>query len=319
MDKTIKGRFAPTPSGFLHLGNIFCSLLAWLSAKSKGGSIVLRIEDLDSMRCPRNNADRLAADLEWLGLTWDEGAYCSTDTDSYFQSQRSAIYEHYFDLLAQQEHIYPCFCSRGELHAANAPHLSDGRVIYPGTCYRLSPTQRMSKAANRKPAYRVHVPDETIFFEDGHYGYQRFMLARENGDFIVRRSDGVYAYQLAVTIDDALMGVTEVVRGWDLLSSSPLQIYLHRLLGFQPPSYTHIPLLTAPDGRRLAKRDLDMDLDLIRKDYGSPEPIIGYLAYLAGQLDHYEPVKAEDLLAIFDLKKIPQHNIVVPAQLPKLL
>lgn len=314
-----KGRFAPTPSGFLHLGNIFCSLLAWLSAKSQGGSIILRIEDLDSMRCPRTNADRLAFDLEWLGLTWDEGAYTDTVNESYFQSQRFAIYEEYFNKLQEQGHIYPCFCSRGELHAANAPHLSDGRVIYPGTCYRLTPEQRLAKAAQRQPAYRVHVPDEAIFFEDGHYGYQRFLLAKENGDFIVRRSDGVYAYQLAVTIDDALMGVTEVVRGWDLLSSSPLQIYLHRLLGFKPPSYTHIPLLTAPDGRRLAKRDQDMDVELMRKDYGSPEPIIGYLAYLAGQLDHYEPLKAEDLLPIFDMNKIPQHNIIVPAQLPKLM
>lgn len=318
MQQQIKGRFAPTPSGFLHLGNIFCSLLAWLSAKSKGGSIVLRIEDLDSMRCPVKNADRLAADLEWLGLTWDEGAYCGSDSSTYFQSQRSAIYEEYFQRLKAEGHIYPCFCSRGDLHAANAPHLSDGRVIYPGTCYSLSEEQRQAKAAQRQPAYRVHVPDETIFFEDGHYGYQRFMLARENGDFIVRRSDGIFAYQLAVTVDDALMGVTEVVRGWDLLSSSPLQIYLHRLLGFKPPQYTHIPLLTAPDGRRLAKRDLDMDLDLIRKDYGSPEPIIGYLAFLAGQLEHYEPISAQDLLQIFDLQKIPTHNIVVPPQLPKL-
>lgn len=315
----VKGRFAPTPSGFLHLGNIFCSLLAWLSAKSQGGSIVLRIEDLDSMRCPKENADRLAKDLEWLELFWDEGAYSGSDDTSYFQSQRSAIYEEYFNKLQEKGLVYPCFCSRGELHAANAPHLSDGRVVYPGTCYRLTPKQRLAKAKLRKPAYRVHVPDNTLFFEDGHYGYQRFILSQENGDFIVRRSDGVYAYQLAVTVDDALMGVTEVVRGWDLLSSSPLQIFLHKELGFTPPSYTHIPLLTAPDGRRLAKRDLDMDLDLIRKDYDSPEPIIGYLAYLAGQLDHYEPIKAAELLPLFDKDKIPKHNIVVPAQLPKLV
>lgn len=314
----VKGRFAPTPSGFLHLGNIFCSLLAWLSAKSKGGSIVLRIEDLDSLRCPRSNADRLATDLEWLGLTWDEGAYSSSNTEDFFQSNRFEIYAKYFKQLEEMQLIYPCFCSRGELHAANAPHLSDGRVIYPGTCYQLTTEQRLKKSAQRKAAYRLHVPDEAIFFQDGHYDHQRFLLARENGDFIVRRSDGVYAYQLAVTVDDALMGVTEVVRGWDLLSSSPLQIYIHKLLGFTPPQYTHIPLLTAPDGRRLAKRDQDMDVELIRKEYGSPEPIIGYLAYLAGQLDHYEPLKATDLLAIFNMDKVPRNNIIVPTQIPKL-
>lgn len=314
----IKGRFAPTPSGFLHLGNIFCSLLAWLHAKSQGGSIVLRIEDLDSLRCPKSNADRLAQDLEWLGLTWDEGAYCSSNSGEYFQSQRFAIYAHYLDQLQQQGNVYPCFCSRNELHTVNAPHLSDGRVIYPGTCYKLTPEQRLAKTKTRKPAYRLHVPDANIHFTDGIYGHQVFNLATENGDFIVQRSDGVYAYQLAVTIDDALMGITEVVRGWDLLSSAPLQIYLHRLLGFTPPSYTHIPLLVAPDGRRLAKRDHDMDVELIRKEYSSPEPLIGYLAYLAGQLEHPEPISTNELLKIFKPQNIPRHNIVVPAQLPPL-
>ncbi len=315
---TIKGRFAPTPSGFIHLGNIFCSLLAWLNAKSQGGSIVLRIEDLDSMRCPRSNADRLAKDLEWLGLIWDEGAYVGPRGDSYFQSSRFPIYEAYFQKLLQKEVIYPCFCSRNELHTVNAPHLSDGRVIYPGTCFRLSREERLLRAQKKVPAYRLHVPDVEITFVDGNYGPQRFNLARENGDFIVRRSDGIYAYQLAVTIDDALMGITEVVRGWDLLSSSPLQIYLHALLGFKPPQFLHIPLLVAPDGRRLAKRDQDMDLELIRQTYDSPEPLLGYLAYLAGQLQHPEALSALDLLKIYDPSKLPAHNITVPAELPRL-
>lgn len=314
----VKGRFAPTPSGFMHLGNIFCCLLAWLSAKSKKGKIVLRIEDLDSVRCPRINSDRLATDLEWLGLTWDEGAYISDNSDEYFQSNRSAIYTTFFEKLLQQGIIYPCFCSRNELHSINAPHLSDGRIIYPGTCYKLSPNERLIKASTKAPAYRIHVPNETICFNDGCYGTQLFNIAKENGDFIVRRSDGVYAYQLAVTIDDALMGITEVVRGWDLLSSSPLQIYLYNLLGFQQPSFTHIPLLIAPDGRRLAKRDKDLDLEVLRKSYVSPEPIIGYLAYLAGQLEHPEAISVSELLKIYNPKLIPTHNIVVPTQLPKL-
>lgn len=317
-NKKLKGRFAPTPSGFIHLGNIFCSLLAWLNAKSQGGSIVLRIEDLDTVRCSREKADRLAQDLEWLGLYWDEGAYTEANSTSYFQSQRFDIYGSYLEQLEATGNVYPCFCSRNELHAANAPHLSDGRFIYAGTCYGLSPEERSLRAQSRRPAYRLHVPDQTIEFTDLLYGKQGFNLAKENGDFIVRRSDGVYAYQLAVTIDDALMGITEVVRGWDLLGSTPLQIYLHKLLGFEPPQYMHIPLLVAPDGRRLAKRDADMDLDRIRQSYDSPEPLIGYLAYLAGQIANPEPITAQELVKLYQQDKIPRHNIVVPAQLPKL-
>lgn len=313
----IRGRFAPTPSGFLHLGNVFCSLLAWLYAKSQGGEIVLRIEDLDSMRCPRSNADALAKDLEWLGLYWDEGAYCGSDSETYFQSNRFGIYEPYFYTLLTRRQIFPCFCSRNELHVADAPHLSDGRVIYPGTCRSLSYQQRAEKARLRKPAYRVRVPEETISFVDGHYGPQSFDLARENGDFIVRRSDGVYAYQLAVTIDDGLMGINQVVRGWDLLSSTPLQLLLYRLLDLPAPSFCHIPLLTAADGRRLAKRDGDTELAVLRQRFkGSPEPIIGHLAYLAGQIDKPEPLTAQNLLSLFDPQKLPLHNIIVPAELP---
>ena len=317
-EKTVWGRFAPTPSGRIHLGNIFCSLLAWLQAKSQGGKIVLRIEDLDSTRCPRANADALAADLEWLGLTWDAGAYCSSNSEDYFQSRRFPIYARYLQRLVERELIYPCFCSRGELHAANAPHLSDGRVIYPGTCRHLSAAQREAKGRQRSPAYRIKVPDEPLSFQDGLYGRYTACLAQECGDFIVRRSDGVYAYQLAVVIDDALMQVNQVVRGCDLLSSTPMQLYLYQLLQLPIPHFIHIPLLVAPDGRRLAKRDKDLDLTELRRLYSSPEPIIGYLAYLAGQLSHPEPLRAEDLLSCFDLSRVPTQNIVVPPTLPPL-
>lgn len=180
INTTVKGRFAPTPSGFMHLGNIFCCLLAWLSAKSKGGKIVLRIEDLDTIRCTRTNADRLAADLEWLGLTWDEGAYTGNNDDNYFQSNRFEIYQQYFEKLKDQEAIYPCFCSRTELHAVNAPHLSDGRIIYPGSCYKLSKSERLAKEKLKRPAYRLHVPDKNIVFTDGNYGPQTFNLDRKS-------------------------------------------------------------------------------------------------------------------------------------------
>lgn len=312
----VRGRFAPTPSGFLHLGNLFCCLLAWLCAKSRGGSILLRIEDLDARRCPKSNADALARDLEWLGLTWDEGAYCGTDSGAYFQSSRSDIYGDFFARLQKQGLAYPCFCSRNELHAASAPHLSDGRVIYPGTCRSLSAEQIAAKSRQRRPAYRLRTDGGLIEFTDGHYGRQAYDISRENGDFILRRSDGVFAYQLAVTADDALMGVTQVVRGWDLLSSTPLQLYLYRLLGLTPPrEFFHIPLLTAPDGRRLAKRDGDTELGVLRRRYGSPEIIIGWLAYLAGQLPKPEPITPAALLPLFDPQKIPHDSIVVPQQL----
>lgn len=309
------GRFAPTPSGFLHLGNVFCSLLAWLYAKSRGGKIILRIEDLDTQRCPRANADALARDLAWLELFWDEGAYSGAGSEAYFQSQRSAIYEEYFNKLAEQELVYPCFCSRAELHAAEAPHLSDGRVLYSGVCRQLTKAERELKMQRRRPAYRLQVQDEAISFTDGHYGAQSYNLACESGDFIVRRSDGVFAYQLAVTMDDALMGVTQVVRGCDLLSSTPMQLYLYRLLNLTPPDFCHIPLLTDPDGRRLAKRDGDLEISLLRRQYGDPRPIIGLLAYLAGQLPKPEPISAQELLPLFDPAKIPTHNIVVPREL----
>lgn len=311
MKAKIRGRFAPTPSGFLHLGNIFCSLLAWLHAKSQDGNILLRIEDLDVARCPSQNADQLKADLEWLGLTWDEGAYINANSQEYFQSKRSTVYEKYFHKLQEQGLVYPCFCSRSELHAAEAPHLSDGRIIYAGTCRQLSEQERIRKAQHRAPAYRLLTKDVPINFIDGHYGPQQYNLAAESGDFIVRRSDGVFAYQLAVVVDDALMGITEVVRGCDLLDSTPMQLYLYELLGFQAPDFFHIPLLTAMDGRRLAKRDGDLEIARLRQHYKAPEPIIGQLAYWAGQLEKPEPITPQELLPIFDRNKIPTENIKV--------
>lgn len=309
------GRFAPTPSGFLHLGNVFCSLLAWLYAKSRGGRIILRVEDLDARRCPRENARVLAQDLLWLGLAWDEGAFCGERSESFFQSGRGGIYARYFAELEARGLVYPCFCSRNELHAAEAPHLSDGSVLYAGTCRGLSAAEREARARLRPPAYRLKVDDTPISFDDGHYGVQAYDLTRSAGDFIIRRSDGVFAYQLAVTIDDALMGVTQVVRGSDLLSSTAMQLYIYRLLGFAPPAFCHVPLLVDAGGRRLSKRDGDLEIAVLRKRLGSPEPLIGYLAYLAGQLPKPEPLAARDLLPLFRPEKIPHEPIVADADL----
>ena len=243
--RPVTGRFAPSPSGRLHLGNLACSLLAWLSAKSQGGRIVLRIEDLDAERCPRVYADLLEQDLAWLGLTWDEGGSTGGAHAPYYQSECGDIYTESYRKLEQRGLVYPCFCSRSQLHAASAPHTSDGNVIYPGTCRGLTPEEIAEKRKKKAPAYRLMVPDEEITFTDGCMGTHTENLLRDCGDFYLRRADGVFAYQLAVVVDDARMGVTEVVRGADLLSSTARQLYLYRLLGLQPPRFAHCPLLLA--------------------------------------------------------------------------
>lgn len=305
------GRYAPSPSGRMHLGNLCCCLLAWLSAKSKGGKVVLRIEDLDTARCPRKFAELLQQDLAWLGLSADEGGDMGGPDGPYYQSERSAIYQQFYDVLWKKGLVYPCFCSRSQLHAADAPHRSDGQVVYAGTCRNLTPEQAAEKALRRPPAWRVRVPDETIGFTDGHLGYYEENLARDCGDFYLRRADGVFAYQLAVVVDDAFMGVTEVVRGADLLSSTPRQLWLYRTLGLNAPEFIHMPLLLAPDGRRLSKRDGDESLENLQAKY-TPEEIIGRLAYACGLQKAPDPRTPAELADGFSWEKVPRQDIVLP-------
>ena len=302
------GRFAPSPSGRLHLGNLACSLLAWLSAKSQGGRIVLRIEDLDAARCPRVYADQLEEDLRWLGLVWDEGGSTGGPHGPYYQSECAPIYLESYHKLEEMGLVYPCFCSRAQLHAASAPHTSDGNVVYPGTCRNLTPAQIAEKRRTKAPAWRVKVPDEEISFTDLCMGEHRENLLTGCGDFYLRRADGVFAYQLAVVVDDARMGVTQVVRGADLLSSTARQIYLYRLLGLTPPVFAHCPLLLDADGRRLSKRDGDQSLEHLRGRYTAPE-IIGKLAYLYGLQPEPAPRTPESLLADFDWAKVPKQDV----------
>ena len=308
--KTVVGRFAPTPSGKMHLGNVLCCLVAWLSARSQGGKVLLRVEDLDPERSSHDYERQIEEDLRWLGLTWDEGGLEAAG-GRYCQSGRSGIYEQYFDILKRENLVYPCFCSRAELHAADAPHLSDGRYFYPGTCRNLTPEEAAEKAKKRKPAWRVKVPDETIQFTDLHYGPYAENLAAECGDFVVRRADGVFAYQLATAVDDGLMGVTEVVRGRDLIGSTARQLWLQRTLGLPSPVYGHIPLLTDWDGRRLSKRDGDLDLARLREKW-RPEEIIGMLAEAAGILPAYRPVSARELVPLFSWGKVKKGDVRLP-------
>ena len=310
----VTGRFAPSPSGRLHLGNLACSLLAWLSAKHQGGRIVLRIEDLDAERCPRKYADALEEDLRWLGLFWDEGGSHGGPNGPYYQSECAAIYTESYNKLEAQGLVYPCFCSRAQLHAASAPHTSDGNVIYPGTCRGLTAEQIAEKRKKKAPAYRLMVPDEDITFTDGCMGPHTENLLRDCGDFYLRRADGVFAYQLAVVVDDARMGVTEVVRGADLLDSTPRQLYLYYLLGLTPPVFYHFPLLLTAEGRRLSKRDGAVGLDSLQ-DRLPPEEILGRLAFLAGFNPSAAPKTAAELLADFAWEKVPRQDIRIPAGL----
>ena len=306
MEKQIIGRFAPTPSGRMHLGNVFAALLSWLSPRSKGGGWILRMEDLDTLRTKAEYAEVLREDLQWLGLHWDE--------ETAAQSTRSAVYDRYFEELREKNLLFPCYCTRSQLHNVNAPHLSDGTYVYAGTCRDLTPAQRAEK--KRDPSWRVMVPDREYALHDLVQGDYRENLLTDCGDFVVRRADGIYVYQLAVTVDDGESGVTEVVRGWDLLGSAPRQMYLQELFGFEHPRYAHIPMLMAPEGRRLSKRDQDLDMGALRSRL-KPEQLIGVLAHAAGLTETAAPISAKELATVFDWNKIQGKEIVV-TELEKL-
>lgn len=297
MQDKVVGRFAPSPSGRMHLGNIYTALLAWLSARSAGGRFLLRIEDLDPQRSRAAYADDIRSDLAWLGLTWDE--------EMPLQSSRADAYARCFDRLD----TYPCYCSRQELLCASAPHGQDGARVYAGTCRGLTPQQR--GRFRRAPSWRVRVPDQIVCFTDGVFGLQRQALGEQCGDFIVRRADGVYAYQLAVVCDDAAGGVTQVVRGCDLLFSTPRQIWLYETLGFRVPAFYHVPLLVAPDGKRLSKREKSLDMGALRLRY-TPQALLGKVANAARLTPSPAPISAEELLPAFSWDRIGRQNVTIP-------
>ena len=296
------GRFAPTPSGRMHLGNVFSALIAWLSVRARGGEMVLRMEDLDTQRTSVAFAEILREDLAWLGLDYDR--------ETPPQSRRTAAYNGYFEKLREMGLLYPCYCTRSQLHSVNAPHLSDGTYVYPGTCRNLTDAQR--RAFDRAPAWRVKVPDKTWTVEDRVQGTYTCNLSTDCGDMVVRRADGVYVYQLAVTVDDGEAGVTEVVRGMDLLSSAPRQMYLQELFGFPHPVYAHVPMLLASDGRRLSKRDRDLDLGVLRQRI-TPETLIGTLAFASGLIDQNVPISARELSKEFSWEKLNGDSIFLDA------
>lgn len=295
------GRFAPSPSGRMHLGNAFSALMSWLYVRKNGGTMVMRIEDLDKIRCKKEYCDLVKDDLAWLGLDWD--------LEAPMQSTRGEAYEAALARLGSLGVLFDCACSRADLGASSAPHASDGHVIYSGRCRDL-PDEQKRIIASKPHSVRVKVPQRIITFSDRIYGEYSQDLAKECGDFVLKKADGMYAYQLAVVVDDIFCGVDTVVRGCDLISSTPRQIYLYELLNEAPPEYCHIPMLVDSSGRKLSKRDRDCDFGYLRQSL-SPQQVIGRLAFMSGLIDRDEPVSAGELLQIFDIERIKKQNIAL--------
>ncbi|HVL14745.1 MAG TPA: tRNA glutamyl-Q(34) synthetase GluQRS [Gemmata sp.] len=302
------GRLAPSATGAQHLGNARTYLAAWLSARSAGGRVVLRIEDIDSPRVKPGAADEAAADLRWLGLDWDG--------EPVVQTRRLALYAAALEELKRQELVYPCTCTRSDVAAAaSAPHADHEGPTYPGTCARRRAADAESLAAEGKPfAWRFRLTDSPAF-TDLFAGEQRIDLGQLGGDFVVWKSAGTPAYQLAVVVDDADAGVTEVVRGDDLIPSTPRQLLLYRALGLTPPAFAHVPLVVGEDGRRLAKRHGDTRLAALRAAGVRPEALVGLLAWSCGWQEAPESIAARDLLPRFRLAAIPPRPFVLTAEL----
>lgn len=307
------GRLAPSPTGYLHLGNAWAFLLAWLATRSQGGQLILRLEDIDPQRSRPEYAAAIVEDLRWLGLDWDQGPDAGGPAAPYEQSRRGQIYAAALDRLTAAGLTYPCFCTRKELrHLAAAPHIDDRGAPYPGTCRCLSVEQQQAMLrAGRSAAVRLRCPEEPVTFEDKLLGRQFFRLHECGGDFALRRSDGVVAYQLAVAVDDALMGVNQVVRGRDILPSTPRQIALLRLLGYTAPTYAHVPLLLDRDGQRLAKRHHSLALQRLRQQGADPRSVTGLLGRLAGLNPEGLPLGPAALLSSFDPVRLPREDVRV--------
>ena len=301
----IRGRFAPSPTGSLHVGNARTALLAWLDVRSRGGLLAMRVEDLDGPRVRPGLEARILDELRWLGLDWDEGPDVGGPRGPYRQSERGAIHAAALDRLRGAGLAYPCFCSRAEIaQASQAPHLSDEGPRYPGTCRDLSRGEQARRAARRPPAWRFRVPDGPVSFRDRFHGECSFDVVATVGDFVVARADGVPAYQLAVAVDDAAMGVTDVLRGDDLLPSTARQLLIYRALGLPVPAFAHVPLVVGADGERLAKRHGDLSVGELRARGAAPAAVVGLLAAASGLAPAGARVMPADLVAGFRLEAV---------------
>lgn len=304
---SFRGRFAPSPTGRIHLGNARSALLGWLQARAAGGLFLLRVEDLDRARCRPQYVDDLMRDLEWLGLTWDE--------QPLFQSARDDVYRDAQAKLEREGLVYPCFCTRAEIaRAASAPHgLSDEGPRYPGTCARLSSAESSERSRTRAPAYRFRAQPGEVRFVDGLQGPYSQDVEAVVGDFVVRRNDGVASYQLAVVVDDAATNISHVLRGDDLLSSTPRQIQLYTALQLPQPEFFHVPLVMGEDGKRLAKREGAFALAELRERGLPAERVLGVLSAWSG-LGDGSPVSLQELVSTFRTEALPRAPVVAHEQ-----
>ncbi len=313
----MSGRYAPSPSGPLHLGNLRTALIAWLQARLAAMPFILRMEDLDLPRVKPGSSEQIIADLHWLGLDWDEGASITNPGSGgpsapYAQSARNPFYQKAFQQLLDKDLIYPCYCSRKDIQqAASAPHLHENGPIYPGTCRDPEMRAEMERRHPDKPAaWRYRAPARTIEFEDRLVGRVSQTLDREVGDFVIKRADGLFAYQLAVVVDDGLMGITDVVRGADLLDSTARQIELFEALDYLIPNFWHVPLMLDAQGARLSKRDGSDSLELWRQQGKSAEAVIGFLAHSVGLIDRDCSISARELVQELTLEGLRQRLVV---------
>jgi glutamyl-tRNA synthetase len=304
----VVGRLAPSPTGAQHVGNARTYLIAWLSARAAGGRVVLRIEDIDSPRVKAGAAQQACADLAWLGLAWDEGPVVQTN--------RLALYASALERLCHDELVYPCTCSRSDVErAASAPHLEHEGPVYPGTCAGRRAVD-VASLEGRPYCWRFRVPEKTPEFVDGFLGPVRLDLHNLGGDFVVWKAPrpglpDTPAYQLAVVVDDAAQGVTEVVRGDDLVPSTPRQLLLYAALGLTPPRFIHVPLVVGPDRRRLAKRHGDTRLAALRTAGVPADKLLGLLASSCGWIDAIRPLGTAELLPLFRLDALPRAPFVL--------
>lgn len=318
-----RGRLAPSPTGALHLGNARTFLITWLSIRSRRGSLVLRVEDLDHPKVKPGTDTQALDDLRWLGMDWDEGPDVGGPFAPYTQSERVALYREALRRLQAQDLVYPCVCSRSDIETAqSAPHAGEDGPRYPGTCRdRFAHFAAAGGALppGRLPGWRFKAPDGVRDFHDVFHGIQVQNVHECVGDFVIARHPDGAGYMLAVVVDDDAMGITEVIRGDDLLPATHRQILIYRALGLTPPSFLHVPLVVGKNGRRLAKRHGDTRIATLRKRGVPPEQVVGLLAHWCGWAERDEPLAPHDLIERYDLATLPRAPVVLTDEIKALL